>query len=88
MLNIKSFLPTKDYEKMSWKELTNEAKKRGLDSRLTTVKGMEGGAERDMQKIIEQLTVRDQNRNNVMVFYISIFALLLSLLSILIQLIS
>jgi hypothetical protein len=83
ILNL--FSPSKDYEKLSWKELTREARRRGLDPRLTTIKGMEGAAERDMQEIIEQLTIRDQNRNNKLAFYISIVALLLGIFSIFLQ---
>lgn len=75
----------RDYEKMSWHELTAEAKRRKLDPRLTTIKGIEGAGERDRQKIIEQLTIRDQNRNSRMAFYISITALIISLLSLIKQ---
>ncbi len=80
-MNIRNLFSGKDYEKMSWKELTNEARKRGLDPRLTSIKFMEGAAERDMQKIIEQLTIRDQARSNKVAFYISIIALIVSILS-------
>lgn len=80
-MKIKSLLFGQDYESMNWKELTDEARKRGLDPRLTSIKGMEGVAERDMQKIIEQLTIRDQAHNNKVAFIISIIALIVSILS-------
>ncbi len=80
-MNIRNLFSSQDYEKMSWKELTDEARKRGLDPRLTSIKLMEGAAERDMQRIIEQLTIRDQARNNRIAFYISIIALIVSILS-------
>ncbi len=84
-MKIKSLFFSKDYEGMTWKELTDEARKRGLDPRLTSIKGMEGAAERDMQKIIEQLTIRDQARSNRIAFYISIIALIISILSLMKQ---
>lgn len=82
---MKNLLFSKDYDKMSWKELTNEAKRRGLDPRLTTFKGMEGAADNDMQKIIEQLSVRDQARTSRIAIYVSIIALVISLLSLIKQ---
>ena len=80
-MNIRNLFFGQDYESMNWEELTDEARKRGLDPRLTSIKFMEGAAERDIQKIIEQLTIRDQARSNKVAFIISMIALIVSILS-------
>lgn len=59
---MKNLFTSKNYEDMSRKELTDVARRRGLDLRLLTFKGEEGAWERDRIVIIRQLNTLDQQK--------------------------
>ncbi len=63
---------------MSWKELVVEGKKRGLDIRLLSYKGMEGAGERDRIEIIRQLNLLDQQKDSRDAKLIALISLIIS----------
>lgn len=63
---------------MNWKELIAEGKKRGLDRRLFTTKGIEGAGERDRIEIIHQLNLLDQQKDSRDAKLIALISLMIS----------
>lgn len=74
----------KNYQDMNWKELVAEGKKRGLDRRLFSIKGMEGAGERDYIEIIRQLNLLDQQKDSRDAKLIALIALIISVLSLIV----
>jgi hypothetical protein len=83
MMKLIDFIKGKDYRNMNWQELTKEAQKNKLDPRLTTFKGEEGAGERDTQKIIEQLSAKDNGIYARWGIIIAVLALIVSIISLL-----
>lgn len=71
---------------MGWNELIAEGRKRGLDQRLFSIKGMEGAGERDRIEIIRQLNLLDQQQNFRNAMLIAIISLAISILSLIFSL--
>ncbi len=75
------FITGKNYYGMSWAKLSAEARKYKLDPRLTTIKLMEGAGEKDRAKIIEQLSVKDSLKVSRIGIWLSIIAILVSVIA-------
>jgi len=77
----------KNYKNMDWNEVVTEGKKRGLDRRLFSIKGMEGAGERDRIEIIHQLNLLDQQQNFRNAMLIALISLAISILSLIVSLV-
>lgn len=72
---------------MNWKELVAEGRKKGLDRRLFSFKGVEGAGERDRIEIIRQLNSLDQQKDSKDAKLIALISLAISVLALIVSIV-